>query len=567
MGAELKPDTKIQDLTALAGYVHTQKNMGHTVVQCHGRFDRLDARELRRLREAKGMGDVLIVTVIPDASCSVASDASVTVVPDAIDTVAPDTSDTVAPDAIASATTDADNCDPSGGQRGGLGGGKSAGTLSADERAELVAIVEAVDFVAISRWPEAADTVRFLAPSVYAQSPDIRAERPHLAPETISAADAAPGRDRNSASVAAPKSDLPEGLGPEAAVFLERLSSRYSPATVLRHVDSLRPLKVALIGESILDEYVYCDALGKSGKEPVLAMRYLSRERHAGGALAIANHLADFCQTIDLFTYLGANDSQEETVRDHLPRNVFPTFIYKSDSPTIIKRRFVDAYSRSKMFAVYDLNDEALGPTEEAALCAAVEARIGDCDLVIVADFGHGLITEPLVELLCEKAPFLAVNTQLNAANMGYHTISKYRRADFVSIHEGEIRLDSRSRNGDLRLLMRNLADQLSCRTVMVTRGKYGSLMYHHHDGFVACPAFATKIVDRVGAGDAVFALASLGAARGVPSDLLSFLGNVVGAQAVTIVGNRASVDRQRLTPALDALLRPFQNQHGAMVA
>jgi bifunctional ADP-heptose synthase (sugar kinase/adenylyltransferase) len=296
-------------------------------------------------------------------------------------------------------------------------------------------------------------------------------------------------------------------------------------------------------------------------------MRYLSRERHAGGALAIANHLADYCQTIDLFTYLGESDSQEEAVREHLARNVFPTFIYKAQSPTIVKRRFVDSYSRSKMFAVYDINDEALSPTEEDALCSAVEARIADCDLVIVADFGHGLITEPLVELLCEKARYLAVNTQLNAANMGYHTISKYRRADFVSIHEGEIRLDSRSRNGDLRLLMRDLADQLSSQMVMVTRGKNGSLLYHQHDGFVSCPAFATKIVDRVGAGDAVFALTALCAVRRVPCDLLSFLGNVVGAQAVTIVGNRASVDRQRLTCAVDGLLQPFQKEPGAMVA
>jgi len=534
MGAELKPETKIQDLTALAGYVRTQKNMGHTVVHCHGRFDRLDSSDLVHLRDARRMGDVLIVTVAPDLS--------------------------------------AETCE-------------SAGMLPQDQRAELVAIVEAVDFVAVSRWTEAGETVKFLAPSVYAQPPAIRTERPHLAVETVAgeeaicpgktatAADVNPLHDRPAAKVtsggfvAPSKTELPEGLGPDAVTFLEHLGSRYSQTAVLRHVDSLRPLKVALIGESILDEYVYCDALGKSGKEPVLAMRYVSRERHAGGALAIANHLADYCQTVDLFTYLGATDSQEETVRDHLPRNVFPTIIYKSDSPTIIKRRFVDAYSRSKMFAVYDLNDKALCPSEEDALCAAVEARIADYDLVIVADFGHGLITEPLVELLCEKAPFLAVNTQLNAANMGYHTISKYRRADFISIHEGEIRLDSRSRNGDLRLLMRNLADQLACRTMMVTRGKYGSLMYHHHDGFVACPAFATKIVDRVGAGDAVFALASLCAARGVPSDLLSFLGNVVGAQAVTIVGNRASVDRQRLTHALDALLKPFQNQRGAMVA
>ena len=65
---------------------------------------------------------------------------------------------------------------------------------------------------------------------------------------------------------------------------------------------------------------------------------------------------------------------------------------------------------------------------------------------MIVADYGHGLITPRMADLMIEKSRFLAVNTQINAANIGFHTISKYRRADYVCIQEGELRHDSRSR-------------------------------------------------------------------------------------------------------------------------
>ena len=139
----------------------------------------------------------------------------------------------------------------------------------------------------------------------------------------------------------------------------------------------------------------------------------------------------------------------------------------------------------------------------------ALQRELPACDAVIVSDFGHGLVTDHMTELLCDQRPYLAVNTQLNAANVGYHTISKYPHVDYISIHEGEIRLDSRCRKGDLRGLMQNLAERLHSKMVMVTRGKHGSLLYDAESGFHQSPAFATKIVGTAlgYAGDAVFAL------------------------------------------------------------
>jgi sugar/nucleoside kinase (ribokinase family) len=90
----------------------------------------------------------------------------------------------------------------------------------------------------------------------------------------------------------------------------------------------------------------------------------------------------------------------------------------------------------------------------------------------------------------------------------------------------------------------------------MVTQGKHGTLLYKKGEGFYKCPSLAIKVVDRLGAGDAVLALSSLCVAQGFPCDIVGFIANVVGAQAVTIVGNSSSIDRVQLLKTVESLLK-----------
>ncbi|MBI4509588.1 MAG: hypothetical protein HY698_08115 [Deltaproteobacteria bacterium] len=342
----------------------------------------------------------------------------------------------------------------------------------------------------------------------------------------------------------------------DAAAFLAEFRRQHSAAEVNAHVEWLRRLRVLVVGETILDEYVSCDAMGKSGKEPMLVMRYRSRQRYAGGVLAVANHVAEFCDHVTVLSSLGDSPSHEDFVRDSLRSNIRPQFITRPGTPTILKQRFVDTYTRSKLFGVYQLEDEPLGKDEEDAFLAALEPLLARNDVVIVADYGHGLITPRAIDEMSEHAKFLAVNTQLNAANIGFHTISKYPRADYISVHEGEIRLDTRSLRGDLEGLVVDVSQRLHAKTVMVTRGRKGTLLFREGEGFFHCPALAEEIVDRVGAGDAVLALTSLCAAAAVPTDVIGFLGNLAGAQAVAIMGNSSSISRAHLLASVDGLMQ-----------
>ena len=316
-------------------------------------------------------------------------------------------------------------------------------------------------------------------------------------------------------------------------------------------LERLRGLRVALVGETIIDEYVYTDAIGKSGKEPMLVCRHVSQEAQGGGVLAIANHLSEFCESVELVSALGAEDCREEFVRSTLSPRVQPRFIYKQASPTIVKRRYLDAYSLAKLMGVYHYNPAALCREDEAALGALLRSALQNADLVIVADYGHGLLTPKLVDQLVTTSAFLAVNTQMNAANQGYHTLSKYRRLDYACLHEGELRLDARDLHGDLMGLAKAALERFDARALTVTRGKQGSLLLHREAGAFETPALATRVLERVGAGDAVLALTSLALARGVQPELVGILGNLAGAQQISVMGNSQHIKKARLLEQL----------------
>ena len=111
---------------------------------------------------------------------------------------------------------------------------------------------------------------------------------------------------------------------------------------------------------SILDEYTYCETLGKSGKEPVLTMKPICVEKYLGGSLAICNHLSTFCKKISLVSYLGEDGSEERFIKKKLKKNINPYFIRKKNSPTILKKRFIENVNNIKTLGLYSLNDDQL---------------------------------------------------------------------------------------------------------------------------------------------------------------------------------------------------------------
>ena len=507
-------DAKIRPLEELVGVRAALQAENKRVVHCHGVFDLLYVGVIRHFQRAKELGDVLIVTLVADAQTPL-----------------------------------------------GLSGLLFNETL----RAEAVAALVHVDYVAIAASLSAVDAIQSLRPDVYVPWDD------DLLASALCSDTCAPPRAAEEAILHAmggqlvrlPKSLMrPHGmiqrftrtLSQEAGGFLSRFAARYSARHVMECLERARGLRVLFLGEAIIDEYQYCETIGKSGKEPVLAVRYLSSEQFAGGIMATANHAAAFCDHVGIVTLLGTQDSYEQFIREKLDPKIDATFLYMPGAPTIVKRRLVETYPFQKLFEIYTMEPDVPEAVSKA-LYARLKWLVPNFDAVVVTDYGHGMMTPEIVDLLCDQDRFLAVNTQTNAANQGYNTVSKYRRADFICISEKELRLEARSRTKDLRLIIAETAENLSCERMLITRGNQGCVCYRKGEGFFEVPSFTNHIVDRIGAGDALLAVSSLCAAHEAPMEIIGFIGNVVGAQAVEIVGNRSAVNSATVLGQIESFL------------
>jgi rfaE bifunctional protein nucleotidyltransferase chain/domain len=502
---------KAVELERLAEILREHRERGETVAQCHGVFDLLHVGHLRHFQRARERADVLVVTVTPDRFVN-----------------------------------------------------KGPGRPAFNEalRCETLAALDCVDYVAINRWPTATEAIRLLRPRFYVKGSEYRKATDDVTgkiSEEQEAVESVGGELMFTDDLVFSSSTLLNThLTPfpdEVRTFLEDFRSQFSFRDVLGWFDRVSRSHVLLVGETILDEYHYCQTIGKSGKEPILAARYTHAEKHAGGVLAIANHLAAFCRKVTLVTQLGEQDSQEEFVRASLHPAVEAHCLKVKDAPTIVKRRFVESYPFQKLFEIYVMNDEP-GEEAQADLLEALRPRLEDADVVVAADYGHGMLEGEAVELLSRESPFLCLNTQKNAGNHGFNTVSKYPRADFVSISEGELRLDARRKSAPIEGLVDAVARRMHCRSLIVTRGQSGCLCFSPTERPANVPALTSSVTDRVGAGDAVFAVTSLLSHVGAPLPIVGLCGNSAGAQAVATVGNRSALDRVALLKHVQHLLK-----------
>jgi len=488
------------------------KTPGRVVGHCHGVFDLLHVGHLRHFKEAKAQSDILVVTLTADEY---------------------------------------------------VNKGPHRPAFNQDLRAESVAELECVDFVAINPSPTADTAIRKIRPSLFFKGNDYKTR--DTPPDSklkseLSLVEELGGKVVFTDDIQFSSSSLINSfLSPfteEVSRYLTDFRTRYNAKSIGQLLNKVHDLKVLVLGETVIDEYHYCDAIGKAGKEPVLVTRFLSGEQFIGGVLAIANHVAGICAKVDVLTCLGTKNSFEPFIRERLKPNVTPHFVFNEGRPTIIKLRYVENYLLQKLFEVYTMDDTPVPSSEEETLCETLRTILPNYDVVIVADYGHGMISERARALLCKYSKFLAVNTQANAGNRGFHTISAYPRADYISLSNMELGLDRRRREGDVRKMILELLETTHCKTITVTRGKHGILTYSHEHGFAEGPGLATKVVDRIGSGDAVLAITSPFAALGCPPELIAFLGNIAGSEAVRILGHSSFIDRTIIRKGVEALLK-----------
>lgn len=505
--------SKVKTLDELAAIADKARRKGLKIVLAHGVFDLVHMGHVRHLEAARREGDLLIVTAT------------------------------------------ADNL---------VNKGPGRPIFSQNLRAEMLAALEYVDWVGINPAASAEAVLDVIKPDVYVKGADYENPDDDITGNIAKERDAVEkhgGRIAFTKDISFSSSEL---INKYLAIYdrplrdyLDCRRNSGAAGKILELIESVKDYRVLLVGDAIIDEYQYVQAMAKAPKENMIATRSLDGEMFAGGVFAAANHVANLCAEVEIVTVLGEKESHEDFVRAKLKPNVKLTPLYRGDAPTTRKCRFIDRSYMRKLFEVYYFEDSPPALRLENAVTRAIAERAGDFDLVIATDFGHGMLTAPAIKALTEKSRFLAVNTQTNSANLGYNLITKYKQADFICVDAPEAQLAAGDRFSDIETIVaKQLSKRIDCDKFIVTHGQEGCVTFEPGGGAIRIPAFTQTVVDTVGAGDAFLAVSAPLAAAGGPMELVGFVGNAAGAMKVSVIGHRRSIEKIPLIRYITTLLK-----------
>jgi cytidyltransferase-like protein len=460
------------------------------IVQCHGAFDLVHIGHLIHFEEARAQGDLLIVTITADRFITK----------------------------------------------------KRSVTFTEDHRARQVAALQIVDYVAIVQEPTALSAIAALHPDVYVKGPeyaDLLLDKSRSIYHEMRVLETYGGRIHFTAGETFSSSKLSHFLlaSPEASqanpllrndrVLFRDVSSFGFRLDQLKYfVAKASTLRVCVIGETIVDEWVDVTLTNLSTQSRCVAGLETARVRQIGGVGIIALHLASFVQEVDCVT---------NGLTSELPPNIHVKHL---SAGQLVETRFVDRDTGRPVFKSKSLNLSDVAPDGVP--------DFDRYDLVLIADFGHGLLDAATLNrsIATRGRTCVSAMAQVNSSNYGYNLPLKYVGADYYCLNRTEAELCLHQRNLPLPELLARSTRLLECDAVSVTDGPHGAMVTARGESF-ALPSLCVSTVDTIGCGDAYFALSSLAICLGLPASMMALVGSIAAAAMAQRRCNESPVTEQ----------------------
>lgn len=430
------------------------------------------------------------------------------------------------------------------------------------DRISAISSLQIVDFVIVSQSETAVNVIKKIRPHIYFKGSDYKNHKSDFTygiKKEVAAVKKYGGKIEYGNTKMYSSSKIINQIScrsKDQENFISKIKKKYSFDFIKEKIlFSAKKIKVLIVGEMIIDHLVFCSALGKSGKDAILNLENKYEKKIIGGVGAIANHLATFVSNLKVLTYLGNYNNKISFIKKNLKKNIKVDYLVKKRSPTIVKTKIVDISNNSKILGIYDFNDSQITEKENSFFYKKIKRNIKKYDLVIVSDYGHGLISSFVAKYLT-KLQKVSVNTQLNSGNIGYHTIGKYKNVYCAVINEVELRHELKDRYSDIKTLMRRLSKSLNIIILVVTSGKNGSLCYYKNT-FFFCPAFANTVIDKIGSGDtfmAFFVLANKIFSNDI--ELSLFLASMATIYVLQGFANEKTIDLTTLLKSINYALK-----------
>lgn len=486
------------------------------IVHCHGVFDVLHAGHLKYFESAKRFGDILVVTLTADRF---------------------------------------------------VNKGPGRPYFSEVVRANMVAALEVIDFVAVSDFPVAVNALETLKPHFYVKGPDYRDMTKDVTGGIYAEEKAV---ERGGGKLVFTEDEVFSSSTLVNRFFFrwtedqEKVIDRVRTLGGLEAIEKImarvEKLKVTVSGEPIVDNYVFCNPESISSKSPSISARYLYQENYAGGSLAIANHLADFVSEVKLVFTHGGESYFKEILKERIDQRINVKDLVVPNIPTPKKTRYIAVDKSQRIFELTDIRFDQWTSNDPSPFLTNLKNETAKQDAIILCDFGHGLFEGDVLAACGELKGFVALNSQTNSSNYGFNPFTRHKRFDFLSIDTREARLAYHDRfTAPSELFEKICADlrQANNAQVAMTLGPNGSY-YNQNNGAALCfsPAFADSVVDATGAGDAFYALTSILIKADCHPELIPFLSNIFAGLKTKIIGNKSAVSKGQFMKAVTSILK-----------
>lgn len=321
-------------------------------------------------------------------------------------------------------------------------------------------------------------------------------------------------------------------------------------------LDKVSQLRVAVIGDIIIDDYVICDPLGMSQEDPTIVVSPIETHTFVGGAGIVSAHARSLGGKASLYTVFGSDETAGFARAELTKLKVDVRGVVDETRPTTRKQRY-RALDKT-LLRVNHLRQHAISRELAEKMRDDIVAKLPDIDLLMFSDFNYGCLPQELVDSIAAEARRLGVlMTADSQASSQMADISRFRHMGLITPTEREARLALRDMAAGLAVVAVDLRAAAAAENVLITLGEDGMLVHgRHRDGEYMTdrlPALNATPKDVAGAGDSVFTLTSMALRAGADIWLASFLGAIAAALQVSRIGN-TPIDHHDLRTEIDQI-------------
>ena len=301
-------------------------------------------------------------------------------------------------------------------------------------------------------------------------------------------------------------------------------------------------LRVGVIGDLIIDEYITCEPLGMSQEDPTIVVTPIDSTYFLGGAAIVAAHAAGLGAAVQFMSVAGNDAMRDYAIKQLSVASVETHLLQDDERPTTLKQRF---RSRGKtLLRVSHLHQRAISVELQGRLLQRIENALSALDILVFSDFNYGCLPQSLVEKICTLARahgVMLVADSQSSSQTG--DINRFQGMDLICPTEREARIATRNQDDGLVVLAEQLRVQSNARHVLLKLGEEGLLLQtegQFPDRWITdrIGAFNRSPRDVAGAGDSLLIAAALALGSGSTIWEAGIIGSIAASVQVGRVGN-----------------------------